>query len=107
MGGGLAILGLKNKGRFKICRIRLWGLDFDKGKAIIGIGKYQFSKFFQGIQRRVFYKGVGEKFRGVKTPSELWRWTYLPYCYCRFESGSGEPTVRAKRVRSSRLVGNF
>ena len=43
---GLAILGLKNKSGFKICRIQrdlmvCGGLIF-QGKALFGIGKYQF-----------------------------------------------------------------
>ena len=42
------------------------GLDFDEVKALFGIGKYQFSTFFQGIQRRVFYKGVGENSGGLR-----------------------------------------
>ena len=96
----------------KICSIHggpfgLWRLNFEEGKDLFGIGKYQFSKIFQDIQRKVFYKVVGKKFRRVETPwpSELWLWTYRLECHCRFESGSGEPTVRAKRVRSSRPVG--
>ena len=45
-------------------------LDFEEGKALFGIGKYQFSKFFQGVfdfkdsVDLVFDKGVGERFRG-------------------------------------------